>query len=134
MTGVLMALVVSCKESNSNDPGGNKPAPVEQSQDSKFPEKDREAIFGEEGATIDGTRWTLSDLSDAFDESLTIEKAKDIFGAKPLIKEHMGNVMLTYIIETNDIYVRGVRITSLDLLFVDGVFENARFGFTTYAE
>lgn len=130
----MVALVVSCNKSTPNDPGGNQAAPVEQSQDSQLPHKDRKAIFGEEGATIDGTKWTLSDLSDAFDESLTIEKAKETFGARPLIKEHKGNVMFTYIIETNDVYVRGVRITSLDLLFVDGVFENARFGFTTYAE
>jgi len=89
-------------------------------------------LFGEHGQVIDGRVWTISDLSDSFDAGLDIEKAKVLFGTNPLVISIDNSVILTYAIRTENLYVPGIRVTTLDLIFTEDELQNVRLGFTNF--
>ncbi|RYZ78051.1 MAG: hypothetical protein EOP04_30395, partial [Proteobacteria bacterium] len=81
---------------------------------------------------VDGNKLTLGFLSDALDDGLTIESVKSILGQEPhiVVDNHMTE--LKYAVSTNDIYENGIRITSVTIVFKDGVLADASVDFTGY--
>ena len=113
------------KLSDQSEGEGERPSEIAQNP---------KALQSNDGVTIDGYKWTVGSLSDSFDADLTIEKAHLLFGPNPLVKTDEDYTMLTYTVESGDLNVPGVRITSFDLLFDGQTLGDVRFGFTTYLE
>lgn len=93
---------------------------------------DRTSILSLEPGVVDGNRLSLGGLSDALDEGLTINAAKDIFGKSPLVREYDEITELTYALETNDVFKNGMRITTISIRFKNGVIIDASVGFTGF--
>ena len=78
---------------------------------------------------VDGREWTIAQFSDFFDEDITIEKVKKTFGPKPLIESDGDTVTLKYVLGSDKIYDKGVRIHTMSVIFKGGHFVNVMFGF-----
>lgn len=114
---ILVALaLVSCDKKNGNDV---------QSVNLNSKDVNVSAIDG----VIDGSAWTISDLSDFFDEGLTVEQAISAFGDTPLKRVNGDEVQLVYEILSDKLYFEGVRISTLSITFKDNKIINSEIGF-----
>lgn len=116
---MVLNFCVSCKSGKHED--GVQKADVDMPQENR-------------GGVVDGRDWTLAKLSDSFDEGMTLASALDLYGEGPVIVEDDGFTMVTYSVDSDDLYVNGVRTTTIDLIFVNSVLENARINFTVFED
>lgn len=86
------------------------------------------------GKGIDGRKWTLADLSNSFDENLTLKKAFSLYGNDPGIENIEGGKILTYEIYTENSHENGVRMVFLKLKFYEDKLDGARIVFAKYED
>lgn len=84
--------------------------------------------------SINSYNYTLGDISDLFDESLTIERCKSFFDAQPLVVDEGDLMTLKYAVNSNDLYENGMRITTIEIEFKKGKFMRSSVGFTSYSD
>jgi hypothetical protein len=82
---------------------------------------------------INGNEWSLSDLSDFFDEGLTIDRVVEVFGdteVESITKEGKEITELVYVVQSDKMHQNGVRLWTITIYFRGGVLLNVETGFT----
>lgn len=99
---LLSSLFLSCDQSGSTS--------VEKPTSNPASEVDAKQL-----SIVDGRAWTLAQFSDFFDEEITIEDAEKAFGPNPQIGSDGDQVGLTYVVESDRIYEKGLGIHTISV-------------------
>lgn len=111
----LFAFVVCCNQKNT-----------EKNEDIKFNQ-----YLDDQDGMINGEEWSLASLSDSFDKGLTLDDALHLFGDKPVVESNGDITVITYGINSNDLYENGIRMTIIEMKFENNVLDGVRIGFST---
>jgi hypothetical protein len=120
---VLLNLITSC------DQGGAK-----KSKNNDTTEKTKLHSIHADQNSINSYNYTLGEISDLFDENLTIENCKSFFDVQPLVVDEGDLVTLKYAVNSNDLYENGMRISTIEIEFKKGKFMRSSVGFTSYSD